>query len=195
MNEKEKKAKIANYPSTGFAMYGYAYNKSEKNLKFVKNTLNEGKILQWDENHTYLFVKDSEFPGLMCDACDGGMCRKICPEKARSACNDGTKTYKFILIDTTSVIELSKQPKISAYTFKPFDHVMVRNNDTEEWKCDIFSHVLKKESIDGGSPLVVCSSGAYRQCVKFGVSAPIFPGEVKEAPESLRWWDKEEKIF
>lgn len=44
--------------------------------------------------------------------------------------------------------------------FKPFDKVLVRDRDTDEWKCNLFSHI----NIDG---YYVCAGTWWKQCIPY----------------------------
>lgn len=43
----------------------------------------------------------------------------------------------------------------------PFDKVLVRNNDDDEWVCDFFCHLGDKEGV------FVCISSWWRQCIPY----------------------------
>lgn len=41
------------------------------------------------------------------------------------------------------IIEIEEEQQKSEYQFKPFDKVLVRENDIQEWRCSLFSHNSK----------------------------------------------------
>lgn len=45
--------------------------------------------------------------------------------------------------------------------FKPFDKVLVRDNDDKKWDCDIFCHLGDKERI------FICIRNWWRQCIPY----------------------------
>lgn len=45
--------------------------------------------------------------------------------------------------------------------FKPFDKVLVRDNDDKKWDCDIFCHLGNKERI------FICIRNWWRQCIPY----------------------------
>ena len=49
-----------------------------------------------------------------------------------------------------------------SYEFKPFDKVLVRDTDDEQWRCNIYSH---KES--GSVFPYKCIYAGYKQCIPF----------------------------
>lgn len=46
------------------------------------------------------------------------------------------------------------------HQFKPFDKVLVRDEDVETWMCNFFSHLDKD-----GDP--VCANGRWHQCIPY----------------------------
>ena len=47
--------------------------------------------------------------------------------------------------------------------FKPFDKVLVREQSTDEWKCDYFSHIQN----DGVCTYYVCIGGEFLKCIPY----------------------------
>ena len=47
--------------------------------------------------------------------------------------------------------------------FKPFDKVLVREQSTDEWKCDYFSHAQN----DGVITYYVCIGGEFLKCIPY----------------------------
>lgn len=52
--------------------------------------------------------------------------------------------------------------KEKEYDFKPFDRVLVRNDVTHNWSCNLFSYKLNNTSFP-----YMCVGAAYRQCIPF----------------------------
>ena len=48
--------------------------------------------------------------------------------------------------------------------FKPYDRVLVRDIDTEEWRCAIFSHVTFSEKYSGK---YVTENSCWKQCIPY----------------------------
>lgn len=48
------------------------------------------------------------------------------------------------------------------HQFKPFDKVLVRDLDSERWRCDFFEQQEKKEGFN-----VRCFRGAWKQCIPY----------------------------
>lgn len=51
----------------------------------------------------------------------------------------------------------------SKHEFKPFDKVLVREHNSDEWICDHFSHGQN----DGVCTYYICSGGEYLQCIPY----------------------------
>jgi len=180
---------------------------SKEKLAKIKSLLNPGDIIKWaSPQDFYSWVSVADFPGFCC-AADSAMCISIC--KQRELCNNGTKTFKFMKLKNLpeKVIELTekdlesmpdnspgkKTPNLDIVkSIEPFTHVLVRNKDTEAWKCDIFSHLDESRE----QPLAVCVGGSYKQCMRYtiDVNGMLCAGKVRSPREELVWWQQEEQL-
>lgn len=77
-----------------------------------------------------------------------------------------------------------KKEKFDPKTLKPFDKVLVRNDCSEMWRCNFFSHI---------SGLVrypyATIENSYRYCIPFNDDTIYIAGARKEAPEYYRYWE------
>ena len=77
-----------------------------------------------------------------------------------------------------------KKEKFDPKTLKPFDKVLVRNDCSEMWRCNFFSHI---------SGLVrypyATIDNSYRYCIPFNDDTIHITGTRKEAPEYYRYWE------
>ena len=73
---------------------------------------------------------------------------------------DGSYYFKCVSSNNDLVLEVpADEPQ-----FKPFDCVLVRDNDNEQWKCALFSHVRDCEYRDGE----YCASSLWwKQCIPY----------------------------
>ena len=69
-------------------------------------------------------------------------------------------------------------------TLKPFDRVIVRNNNGE-WECAIFSHI----KYYGSGCQYDCCYMIYRYCIPYNEDTKHLVGTTEEAPEYYRYWD------
>ena len=76
-----------------------------------------------------------------------------------------------------------KKEKFDPKTFKPFDRVLVRDDQYQEWVCTLFSH----QGEDCGYPYNT-ASGAYFCCIPYNDDTKHLVGTKEEAPEYYRYW-------
>ena len=79
-----------------------------------------------------------------------------------------------------------KQPKFDPKTLKPFDKVLVRNENTRCWMCALYSH--KKEDKQCIYKYVTTDYN-YRYCIPYNDETKHLVGTAKEAPEYYRYWE------
>ena len=77
-----------------------------------------------------------------------------------------------------------KKDKFDPKTLQPFDKVLVRNDCSEMWRCNFFSHI---------SGLVrypyATIEDSYRYCRTFNDDTIYIAGARKEVPEYYRYWE------
>ena len=78
-----------------------------------------------------------------------------------------------------------KKERFDPKTLKPFDKVMVRDDNNEAWFCTIFSHL---QSNDCGYPYNT-ASGIYFCCIPYNDDTKHLVGTTDEAPEYYRYWE------
>ena len=77
-----------------------------------------------------------------------------------------------------------KVEKFDAKTLKPFDKVLVRDEDCY-WAADLFSH------IDGSIGKVCCSVFLWKQCVPYNDETKHLVGTKDDCPEYYKWWEEQ----
>ena len=77
-----------------------------------------------------------------------------------------------------------KKEKFDPKTLKPFDRVLVRDNCTEMWRCNFFSHISELACYT-----YVTIEGSYRYCIPFNDDTMHNAGTRNEAPEYYRYWE------
>ena len=70
-------------------------------------------------------------------------------------------------------------------TLQPFDKVLVKCNNSESWKVQLFSHIIEGDKI---CPYV-CISYNYKYCIPYNNDTKHLVGTKKEAPEYYRYWE------
>lgn len=80
------------------------------------------------------------------------------------------------------------KPKIEKFnpnTLKPFDKVLVRDSNIDDWQCEMFSHFCSRETT---YPFFCCGS-PYYYCIPYNSETEHLLGTVEEAPEYYRYWE------
>ena len=77
-----------------------------------------------------------------------------------------------------------KKERFDPKTLKPFDRVIVRNNNGE-WKCANFSHIKDYDS----DYRYDCCYMIYRYCIPYNDDTKHLVGTTEEAPKYYRRWE------
>lgn len=77
-----------------------------------------------------------------------------------------------------------KKEKFDPKTLKPFDKVLVRDDASHTWRCNLFSNIIK----DGSYPYK-CVGNAYTYCISYNDDTKHLVGTTEEAPEYYRYWE------
>ena len=73
--------------------------------------------------------------------------------------------------------------KFDPETLKPFDKVLVRDEDCY-WTADLFSH------IDDSIGRVCCSWYSWKQCIPYNDETKNLVGTTDDCPEYYKWWEE-----
>ena len=77
-----------------------------------------------------------------------------------------------------------KKDKFNPKTLCSYDKVIVRDNNTESWCCNIFSHVRENYYSN-----YVCIDCGYVHCIPYNDETKHLVGTRDEAPEFYRYWE------
>lgn len=79
-----------------------------------------------------------------------------------------------------------RKEKFDPKALKPFDRVIVRNNNNNgEWGCATFSHIKDY----GSGYRYNCCYMIYRYCIPYNDETKYLVGTTEEAPEYYRYWE------
>lgn len=78
-----------------------------------------------------------------------------------------------------------KKEKFDPKTLKPFDRVLVRDNCTEMWRCNFFSHISERACYQ----YITIDCSYNRCCMPFNDDTKHLVGTTDEAPEYYRYWE------
>ena len=79
-----------------------------------------------------------------------------------------------------------KKPKFDPKTLQPFDKVLVRDYYYQNWRCDIFSHIMNKDC----TFKYITTVSVYKYCIPYNNDTKHLIGTTEEAPEYYRYWEK-----
>ena len=74
-----------------------------------------------------------------------------------------------------------KKDKFDPKILKPFDRVLVRDDNKDKWFCEFFSYKLGANIFR-----YICISGDYKQCIPYNDDTQHLVGTKDEAPEFYR---------
>lgn len=78
-----------------------------------------------------------------------------------------------------------KTKRFNPKTLKPFDKVIVFDDDDYAWVCTIFSHQGENHEYPYNT-----ASGAYVYCIPYNDDTKHLVGTTDEAPEYYRYWEE-----
>lgn len=87
-----------------------------------------------------------------------------------------------------------QQPKFDPKTLQPFDKVLVRDSECEEWFTAFFSHIIydftEYDNCEEMDFLIASSYGAaHSYCIPYNDKTKYLVGTTTEAPEFYKYWE------
>ena len=79
-----------------------------------------------------------------------------------------------------------KKERFDPKTLKPFDRVLVRNMDSDDWSCAFFSHITV---FDETVYRCTTEKTLYEKCIPYNDKTKYLVGTNDEAPEYYRYWE------
>ena len=77
------------------------------------------------------------------------------------------------------------KPKFDPKTLQPFDKVLVKDEYSEIWSCDLFSHLDNEESYK-----YFTISTCWNYCIPYNDETKHLVGTKEEAPDFYRYWEE-----
>ena len=77
-----------------------------------------------------------------------------------------------------------KKEKFDPKTLKAFDRVLVKDEYSEIWSCDLFSHLDNEESYK-----YFTISTCWNYCIPYNDDTKHLVGTTEEAPEFYKYWE------
>ena len=78
-----------------------------------------------------------------------------------------------------------KKDKFDPKTLKPFDKVLVRDENTARWKCAFYSHEIGEAIWKYAT-----TDSSYVYCIPYNDNTKHLVGTKEEAPEYYRYWEE-----
>ena len=78
-----------------------------------------------------------------------------------------------------------KKPKFDPMTFKPYDKVLVRDGNSDNWKNQFFSYIIESVTCHP----CFCINNVYTYCIPYNDDTKHLVGTSEEAPEFYRYWE------
>ena len=77
-----------------------------------------------------------------------------------------------------------KKERFDPKTLQPFDNVLVRDSNDGTWGCNLFSHIVERESFP-----YRCSGNDFVYCIPYNNDTKHLVGTTEEAPEYYKYWE------
>ena len=78
-----------------------------------------------------------------------------------------------------------KKHRFDPKTLQPFDKVLARNFDSENWKVQLFSYIIEDET----HYPYFCINNSYMCCIPYNDDTKHLAGTKDKAPEFYRYWE------
>ena len=78
-----------------------------------------------------------------------------------------------------------KKQKFDPKTLKPFDRVLARNGNLDNWRNLFFSYIIERETCYP----YFCLNNQYKYCIPYNEDTMHLVGTNDEAPEFYRYWE------
>ena len=78
-----------------------------------------------------------------------------------------------------------KKPKFDPKTLQPFDRVLARNYNSENWKVQLFSYIIEGKT----RYPYFCINNPYICCIPYNDDTKHLVGTSNKAPEFYRYWE------
>lgn len=76
------------------------------------------------------------------------------------------------------------RPKFDPKTLQPFDKVLVRDEEEEQWSCAFYSHIRDKTTYKYAT-----TDYSHIFCIPYNDETKHLVGTTDEAPECYRYWE------
>ena len=111
---------------------------------------------------------------------------RLATEEERQKLFDAIKESSYKWNADTKSLEKLVKPKFDPKTLQPFDKVLVRDTEKEQWRCAFYSHEKRKR---WDMRRYVTTDSFYIRCIPYNDETKHLLGTSDEAPEYYRYWE------
>lgn len=150
-----------------------------KETEFYSAVYGEVRFVNIDCSFMRPIIVRDDFTGNLRHITSGG--RAVC------GCGECTLFPSKDQRDWSKFVRFWDKPKVEKFdpkTLKPFDKVLVRDEDCY-WTADLFSH------IDDSIGRVCCSWYSWKQCIPYNNETKNLVGTDNDCPEYYKWWEEQ----
>lgn len=173
---------------------GYEWDAEKKDLKKIEEKFKDGDIVATNDGKYIAIIENNGgkyyvccHPNVNYFNIDGsGWFDRLATEEEKQILFDTIKENGYKWNAETKTLEKIKKEKFDPKTLQPFDKVLVRDFNNQNWMACLFSHIdnnvrHKFRTVD--------RAGWYH-CIPFNDDTKHLVGKSDEAPEFYRYWEE-----
>ena len=106
-------------------------------------------------------------------------------------CDSEVDTSFDLFFDTEKDKERITVERFNPNTLKPYDKVLVRDSNIDNWVCDLFSHIeYKRENGNNNRYPYCCLGNNYRCCIPYNDYTKHLIGTSELPSKYYRYWEE-----
>ena len=149
-----------------------------KGTKFYSTTYGTVEFIRLDFSSIYPILVSLTSSGVGCFTKGGRIFSSYYGECTLFPSKDQRDWSKFVRF-----WDKPKKEKFDVNILQPFDKVLVRDQNGQNWRADLFSHVDNKFHM-------VVGNYYWIQCIPYNGETKHLVGTKEDCPEFYKWWEK-----
>ena len=150
-----------------------------KGTEFYSTTYGMVEFIRLDLSSIYPILVSLTSSGVGCFTKDGRIFSSYYGECTLFPSKDQRDWSKF-----ERFWDKSKVERFDVNTLQPFDKVLVRGQNGQNWRAELFSHV------DNVFRMVAVGSCYWTQCIPYNEDTKHLLGTTNDCPEYFKWWEE-----
>ena len=150
-----------------------------KGTEFYSTTYGMVEFIRLDLSSIYPILVSLTSSGVGCFTKDGRIFSSYYGECTLFPSKDQRDWSKF-----ERFWDKSKVERFDVNTLQPFDKVLVRGQNGQNWRAELFSHV------DNVFRMVAVGSCYWTQCIPYNEDTKHLIGTNEDCPEYYKWWEE-----